>query len=191
MKEKEERSDFFENLYYWLPLPFLGVGLLTFFYLNTPREFNSIFITAIGILLGFLAIFYPLIIKKEILEKRKVLIKDKFTNLSKSLRGILTRSEERVRKKDYLIIEEDIEEMSSCLDNFSNINLKANIDNHLFKSFLFLILALLLLVVDLVFPAPHVKDLYFIKILGIFFFLGGAYKSLIVLYSWRVILSQR
>jgi len=70
----------------YLPLLILLLGGGTVFYTNSISLPHTLLATSILGILTFLGIFYPLVIRKDIIQKRNSMIKSKFEEVEEKLK---------------------------------------------------------------------------------------------------------
>ncbi len=192
LSDKENR-EFFAKLKDWLIPLFLLSGLLSLAYTTTIRTHYGIILPIEIALLTFVSIFYPLVIQKNILEKKKELItfyRTQFiNNVGNSLKKI-----KKAKENDYDIISDETIKIREESDNLTTFHRQINIKNILFRCVIAFLISTLLLIEDLIFlPKPLILNdamLYYLAQPGYILFWYGFYKAIMLIYSWNSIINK-
>lgn len=190
---EEKRNGFFMKIKDWLPLLFFVFGLVSLAYTTIIRNNYAIILTIEVTLLTFVAIFYPLVIQKNIQEKKRELIKfyrtQFISNVTLNLKEI-----KKLKEDDYNKISQETDKIQKELENLTTFHSQINIKKILFSSIISFLISIFLLIGDLIFtPNPiHFQDItiYFLAQPGYILFWYGLHKTITLVYSWNNIISK-
>ncbi|MBS3072568.1 hypothetical protein J4477_01915 [Candidatus Pacearchaeota archaeon] len=169
----------------YLPLLILLLGGGTVFYTNSISLPHTLLATSILGILTFLGIFYPLVIRKDIIQKRNSMIKSKFEEVEEKLKKKLKEIKEEIKNDNFDGADKVIDSMYSDISDFSELKAKTDLNKYLFISVIFFIFSLIFVIEDSLISNFQIQKIFIIKNLGIICLFIGIYGIIKVTYSWR------
>lgn len=188
-----KNKGFFNKLRGWFAPAFFIFGLACVINVTKVRPQNFIFLTVAGMMVTFISIFYPLIIKSDVKVKIETFVSNNIASFTESIKRDLDEIKSNLTNAE--IVSKKGQEIQKKAGDLTDFNERADLDKNSYKCILALLISVVLLLNDIALaPSPLTfqnTSYYFLAWPGYIFFWYGFYKVIMIIYSWKDITSKR